>query len=278
MPFTLAHPAAVIPIHHCLPRWTVPSALVIGSIAPDLAYLVPSRIPRAESHSVAGLFWFCIPVGCALYVLFHLVMKQPLLRLMPVGTARRLSGVAGSLRGGETHPWCAVVVSVLLGAATHLAWDAFTHGGMPVVRAVALFRAPMFSIGSYRVFTYSVLQHGSTVFGVVVLGWWVRRWLRAAPVGAAPSAPLSRRARLVGLASLIAVPVGCGIAVVIFRLSSPVDVQVQRAVGKGVVSSFAAFGVVLVAFSTWWQWTVGRRILAERTREPDDTGPWVRPE
>jgi hypothetical protein len=262
MPFTLAHPAAVIPIRRCLPRWTVPSALVIGSIAPDLAYLMPASIPRAESHSFGGLFWFCLPVGCAVYVLFHVVMKQPLLRLIPVEIARRLGRVAGPARGLPSRPWISVGLSVLLGAATHLAWDAFTHGGTPVVRVVELFRAPLFSIGSYPVFTYTVLQHGSTLFGVVVLGWWIRRWLRTAPVGSAPNAPLSRRERLIAIASLVAVPIGCGIVVVIFRLSSPVDVQWQRAVGKGVVSSFAAFGVVLLAFSTWWQ-------LAVRWRQRD---------
>jgi hypothetical protein len=266
MPFTLAHPTAVIPIHRGLPRWTVPSALVIGSIAPDLAYLVPARIPRAESHSVAGLFWWCLPVGCAVYVLFHVVMKHPLLRLMPVEVARRLSSVTGPPRGLPSRPWLAIAVSVLLGSATHLAWDAFTHGGTPVVQAVDLFRAPLFSIGSYPVFTYSVLQHGSTLFGVIALAWWIRRWLDTAPVGPAPSAPLSRRERLIGLASLVAIPAACGIVVVIFRLSSPVDVQWQRAVGKGIVSSFAAFGAVLLTFSGWWQFSTRRRAVAERSR------------
>jgi hypothetical protein len=166
---------------------------------------------------------------------------------------------------------------VLLGAATHLAWDAFTHGGAPVVRVVDLFRTPLFAIGSYPVFTYSVLQHGSTLFGVVVLGWWVRRWMQAASVGPAPSGPLSRRERLLGIASLVAVPVGCGIVVAISRLSSPVtDAHLQRAVGKGVVSSFAAFGVVLLAFSTWWQVSARRRSVEEGREGGDDGTSWAR--
>jgi hypothetical protein len=265
MPFTIAHPAAVIPIHRYLPRWTVPSALVIGSITPDLAYLLPSKIPRAESHSFAGLFWFCLPVGCAVYVLFHLVMKQPMLRLVPVQVARRLGSVAGPHRGLESRPWGAIGLSVLLGAATHLAWDAFTHGGAPVVRAVGLLRAPLLTIGSYPVSTYTVLQHGSTLFGLVILGWWIRRWLKAAPVGPAPSAPLSRRERLIGIAILIAVPVGCGIVVAFSRLAGPVtDAHLQKAVGKGVVSAFGAFGVVLFVFSAWWQLCVRPRFAAVR--------------
>ena len=41
MPFTLAHPAAVIPLCGILRRASVPSALIIGSMAPDLVYFVP---------------------------------------------------------------------------------------------------------------------------------------------------------------------------------------------------------------------------------------------
>jgi uncharacterized protein DUF4184 len=267
MPFTIAHPAAVIPIHRYLSRWTVPSALVIGSIAPDLAYLLPARIPRAESHSFAGLFWFCLPVGCAVYLLFHLVMKHPMLRLVPVEIARRLGRVVEPPHGRDARPWLTIGISVLLGAATHLAWDAFTHGGTPAVRAVGFLRSPLFSIGSYPVATYTVLQHGSTLFGLAVLGWWIRRWLHAAPVGPAPSAPLSRRERLIGTAILVTVPVACGIVVGISRLSSPVtDAHVQRAVGRGVVSAFASFGLALFAFSTWWQLSVRRRSVAEKER------------
>lgn len=265
MPFTVAHPAAVIPLHRSLPRWTVPSALVIGSIAPDLAYFLPARIPRAESHSVAGLFWFCLPVGCAVYVLFHLVMKHPMLRLAPVDIARRLGSVVGPPRGLQSRPWLPIGISLLLGAATHLGWDAFTHGGTPVLRADRFLRAPLLAIGSYPLSTYTVLQHGSTVFGVVVLGWWIRRWLQTAPIGPAPSAPISGRERVVAITILVAVPVACGIVVALSRLSSSVtDAHLQKAVGKGLVSAFASFGATLFTFSTWWQLAVRHRAIAAR--------------
>ncbi|MEI5672079.1 MULTISPECIES: DUF4184 family protein [unclassified Nocardioides] len=40
MPFTLVHPAAVLPL---VRTPLVPSALVLGSVAPDLPYFVSSR-------------------------------------------------------------------------------------------------------------------------------------------------------------------------------------------------------------------------------------------
>ena len=82
MPYPIAHPAAVIPLVRPMGRFAVPSALVIGSVSPDLWYFVPA-LERADSHSPAGLFWFCLPVGFAVYFAFHLLLKEPLLALAP---------------------------------------------------------------------------------------------------------------------------------------------------------------------------------------------------
>ena len=77
MPYPFAHPAAVLPLARPMGRFAVPSALAIGSVVPDLWYFVPFA-DRADSHSLAALFWFCLPAGLAAYALFHLLLKQPL--------------------------------------------------------------------------------------------------------------------------------------------------------------------------------------------------------
>jgi hypothetical protein len=69
VPYPFAHPAAVLP----LARFGVPSALVIGSVAPDLWYLLPF-IDRAQTHSLSGVLAFCLPAGLLLYLLFHFVL------------------------------------------------------------------------------------------------------------------------------------------------------------------------------------------------------------
>jgi hypothetical protein len=77
MPFTLAQPAAAIPLSRVLGRASVLSALIIGSMSPDLVYFLPLGINRATSHSLVGLFWLCVPLGLVSYVLFH-VLWRPL--------------------------------------------------------------------------------------------------------------------------------------------------------------------------------------------------------
>src|SRR2546422_563636 len=86
MPFTLAHPAAVIPLRRVLGRASVLSALIIGSLSPDVIYFIPLGIGRATSHSLAGLFWFCIPVGFVGYLLFHALLRPIGYYLLPRGS------------------------------------------------------------------------------------------------------------------------------------------------------------------------------------------------
>lgn len=168
VPYPFAHPAAVLPLARPMGRLAAPSALAIGSMVPDLWYFVPF-VERAASHSGAGLVWFCLPVGLVAYVLFHLLLKEPLIALI----SPRLA--AFTPRGLPPAPWRAVVVSLLVGALTHLAWDALTHSNNPMAHNWA--------------------QHASTLTGTLVLAGWIARRLRGAPIVAhAPRLPAFSRA------------------------------------------------------------------------------------
>ena len=253
MPLTLAHPAAVLPLHRRLGRWTVLSALVIGSMMPDFAYVMPASITRDDTHSLAALLWFCLPVGAAVYFIFHLVLKRPLLSLAPPDVGRRLSVLADGAPRLPAVSWIAVALSLLLGAATHLAWDSFTHADTLPAHSFAFLRATLFTVGLYQLTVYKLLQHVSTFTGIFVLYWWCRRWLRESPVGPEPSRTLTRTTRLASIAALLAIPAAYGLAVAVSLLSHPSSVTpVQIAVGRGVVSSLTAFGASLLAFGAWW--------------------------
>jgi len=142
MPYPFAHPAAVLPLIRPMGRFGVPSALVIGSMVPDAWYLVPG-LERADSHSAAGLLSFCLPVGLLVYIAFQLFRG----------------------RSPSAAPWHAVVVSLLVGALTHLGWDGVAH--------------------SYSWNGIHVLQHGSSVLGAAFVVWWCYRslWLATTAAG-----------------------------------------------------------------------------------------------
>jgi hypothetical protein len=162
MPYPFAHPAAALALAPLLGRLAVPSALVIGTIAPDLWYALPF-VPSAShhvSHSLPGLLLFCLPASVAAYLLFHLLFKDACLFLLPPPLGARLRHFA--VKGLPAAPPHAVLGSLVLGTLSHLAWDGVTksHVAGPV----------------------NWLQHASTLLGSLLLAWWLWRKLRSAPL------------------------------------------------------------------------------------------------
>jgi hypothetical protein len=210
VPYPFAHPAAVLPLARPLGRFAVPSALALGSVAPDLWHLVP-LVNRADSHTPAALLWFCLPAGLIAYVLFHLLLKQPLIALL----WPRLGAVA--CNGFPRAPWYAVVVSLLVGALTHLIWDAITHTNDHTMQDPNWF------------------QHANTALGSAVLGWWI--WQRVRRVPALPW-PVSAFHR-----GCVALAIGGVMA--IFALNAAdswpaFDRQLIKSVGIGALQGLAA--------------------------------------
>jgi hypothetical protein len=254
MPFTFAHPVAAIPLYRPLGRYGVLSALILGSLTPDLWYFLPLEVGRNDSHGIAGLFWFCLPVGIAFYLLFHLGLKRPLIALLPGWLSARLSGFAPARPRLPDASWPAVIVSLLAGAATHSTWDSFTHWHGMGSKLVPALRNHLFSIGEFDVYVFNFLQHGSSCLGLAALAWWTWRWLRAAPVcTAAADARLSPNTRLLVLVALVAAAAVCG-------LSAAVDAPIRDS-GLSAVQAFArraifpglqALGIALLAYSALW--------------------------
>ena len=91
MPFTLAHPAVVVPLS--APTFERPSALgaVVGSMAPDFEYFVRLLAVRTISHDLSsGIPLLCVPSGLVLLWLFQHVVKRPMALLLPRALGRLL--------------------------------------------------------------------------------------------------------------------------------------------------------------------------------------------
>ena len=83
VPFTISHAAAVIPLRK-LTQGALPlAALMIGSMSPDLRVFPAGRTDRVDTHSFAGLFWFCWPIGIASWLVFVRVLERPTCALLP---------------------------------------------------------------------------------------------------------------------------------------------------------------------------------------------------
>ncbi len=178
MPFPLAHPAAVLPLRRYCPRWLNFPALVIGSLSPDFSYLFGENVGGRVGHRFVGSFEFCLPAGIVLIVLFY-TLRSLAVRLLPQHYQRALLPLcqrpAGSL--------LAILISLLVGAWTHLLWDSFTHTDGWFVQHLPVLQSVVVKVGSRTARVCHVLWYGCSFAGVVWLFLEFERWKQVGVAG-----------------------------------------------------------------------------------------------
>jgi hypothetical protein len=250
MPFTFAHPAAVVPLARPLGRFGVMSALVIGSMTPDIAFLLPIGVTRGESHSLAGLLWCNLPLGWACYVVYHLLMKRPMIHLLPAGAFARLERFATNDWVHSNRSLLPVLLSVLVGAVTHLMWDSFTHRGSWAVENFAWLRLHLFTGGGFWIYLYVALQWISSIIGLGLLGWWSLQWVRRTPP---PPLVADRRSwRWPLFAALAAVSLLSGVAWVWPDFYPELRISSQEVLTRSLLGVVSGFGAGMFVFCLWW--------------------------
>ncbi|MGM1061704.1 DUF4184 family protein [Saccharothrix sp. Mg75] len=190
MPFTGSHVAAVLPL---VRSPFVPSALVAGSVAPDLPFFVLLRPAGVEyTHTWWGVVLVDLPIALVALAVYRVLLFEPALALAPDAVRSRLAHLPAPRFG------VALVGSAVLGTLTHLFWDGFTHA---TGWAVALLPGLNAVVGSQPLHQWG--QWGSTAVGGLVVAVWCLRRLSALPRRpvparlAPPARPLLPRAAVV---------------------------------------------------------------------------------
>jgi hypothetical protein len=173
VPFTLAHAAAALPFRRLRLVW---SALIIGTFAPDFEYFIRLSPGGGFGHTFIGAFVFTLPLALIVLWMFHNIVKLPAVSLMPIPLQRRLVPHLGKFDFLPLTRFALILLSLLLGIATHIAWDSCTHANRWPSRhwlyLHEMVRVPF--LGSVP--CYKLLQHGSSLIGMGVLALWVVRW------------------------------------------------------------------------------------------------------
>ena len=200
MPFTVSHAAAVLPFAR---RRLVLSALVVGSMAPDFEYLLRLSLVSRWGHTLTGILLFSLPCGLLVLWMFHALLKEPLLTLLPASHRRRLEPLARRfpfLPAGRLG-W--ILASLLLGILSHVLLDSFTHPDGLMVQALPALQAQVISVAGWGVRRYQLLQYALSVAGAAWLARRYWQWCRATPTPPAATCSgfvLSPVARLHALA------------------------------------------------------------------------------
>lgn len=168
MPFTLAHPAIVLPLLNR--RRLSATALIVGSIVPDFEYFFKMKVNSVHSHTVGGLFYFDLPVAFLLGWLFLRFVRPNLMANVPLFLQRRFQPVAGlTVRGVLIDNAFVYGYSALLGAASHLFWDGFTHNNTFFVRNLSFYHGAYVPYGGVRYPLWYALQHISSAVGLIIM-------------------------------------------------------------------------------------------------------------
>lgn len=169
MPFTFSHPAIVLPLVYLPGKMFSLTGLVIGSITPDFEYFLRMKIISNYSHSIEGLLWFNIPLGLLLAFIFHNIVRDRLFNNLPIFIQSRLT--AFKKFNWNQHfrtQWYVVIISLIIGAASHILWDGFTHNNGYFVQTFSKLSDTINVIG-YQLPIYKILQHSSTLLGGLLI-------------------------------------------------------------------------------------------------------------
>lgn len=265
VPFTASHPAAVLP----LARLGLPaSALVVGSLAPDLPYYLPTPFTAGQTHHPTGILTADLVLGLGMLLAWHLLLEPPLRWAAPAGLQRRL---------GPARPWrpppgpaaqarsaAGVLAALALGTVTHLAWDAVTHADQPGPRLIPWLRATTLGLPHHR-----WLQMTSSVVGLAVLAVAALRWWRRTP----PRHPATTPPAAVrwGLPAVVLVwaSVATGHAL-LTRIAAPGRASRQGLLIESLLTFVSTATAVLVAAALAWHGAraLGRRPGPARGRAP----------
>lgn len=212
MPYTISHAAAVLPFSRWLARLRVLSATVIGSMAPDLGYLMPVHPAREFTHSALSLVTFSLPVGLLCYWAFQRLMKTPLLSLLPDQAYMRWRPFAALAALNSPRQWLLAAAGVLAGAVTHLAWDGFTHEGARGMRMMPELDDWFVEVHGHHLIGAGLLQGASSLIGLAIVAAAVAYALRrGTPHPVAPRA-LNQMQRRRWVLVFIAVTLACTVA------------------------------------------------------------------
>jgi len=265
MPFTLSHPVAAIPLKKYLGDYGGLSALFIGAMVPDFVYMLPPEFVyyhRLTSHSLMGLFKVCLPMGILFFYLYHLLMAPVIVAIFPDSLRRRLPphlclGQCPPMNNGH-----AVILSILIGAATHIIWDAFTHENA-IPQYIELLRTPLMTLDNWKIMPFRVLQHLGTVLGLMLLVWWIWRWYCETQIANKVAWQPNPTIRYITLFLLVLVPTLVGL---FFAYTNTPDNKVlfglhdlQLGLKFGIVSGAIALIITSSILGIFYQWLLFRQ-------------------
>ncbi|MCC9134946.1 DUF4184 family protein [Pontibacter silvestris] len=169
MPFTFSHPAVVLPLNYLPKGWFSMTGLIIGSMAPDFEKFIRMGAHNTNSHTWQSIFWFNLPLGIVLSFVFHIIVRDVLIDNLPGFLKKRLDRFKNvDWRSHFRKHYFIIIISIIIGAVSHIALDSFTHSHGAFVRWLPFLKARV-PIGHRWVAIYNLMQFGGSFIGALIV-------------------------------------------------------------------------------------------------------------
>ena len=172
MPFTPAHPAWLFPFRTVKKlniSWT---ALLIGSMVPDLEYFIWLSPAAYCSHTFSGIFVFNLPLTFILAFLWHHSLANALFpRLAFLNRNFQAERISDFPEWLKKNIWSFLLCS-LTGICSHLIWDSFCHANGYMVHRIP-FLLDFTKIRGYDVRNCYIVWYLSTLIGLIIMSFWL---------------------------------------------------------------------------------------------------------
>lgn len=176
MPLTFCHPAIILPLKKLKSNWFSMTGLIIGSMSPDLEYFSRMEIVATHSHLFWGVLYFDLPIALIYCFVFHIFVRNILINHLPIFFKERFAQFLNFdwIYYFKKH-WIIVILSIIIGAYSHLFLDAFTHEWGYFAKLITTLEETWFQIpfNNFEVKGYKFLQHFSTFLGAVFIAFWI---------------------------------------------------------------------------------------------------------
>lgn len=237
MPFTLGHPAAVLPLR----RLGLPvTGLVMASMVPDIPVFMGWTRGYEFTHSALGVVTVDLVVTSVAVAWWAFVMRDALVDLAPASVRSRLAPRTRPTR----REWLLTPLAAVVGATTHVVWDAFTHPGRWGARHVEWLRSEHAGVSGV-----SWAQYVSGVIGLAIVVVAAVVHLRGLP-------PVhdGHRSRALPAATLPVLVAIAGVTAVAAAAWSVPD-GIRLMAFNAVVDSLIVLGTSLLVVTAAWQLT-----------------------
>ena len=239
MPLTISHPIATAPIWYASGRKLDLSALVIGSISPDIPYFIYLHPVYAPGHSLTGIFIYCLPPSLILFFVWKTVVRIPIFTLLGTETQTLKKSKAFSI-----SYLLQLAIAIILGSLTHVLWDASSHYNGWFVLNYLWLQKTVFGLPLYK-----WNQYGSGVIGLLgIIFWWLQQ--NHSIKHRSKQVSISKNLRLFAWMSLFACSAFLAITAILVHHS---DGMGTNALIRGVVGSISGVAIwSLLYASVYW--------------------------